>query len=1076
MNLLYLFRPNRQCKRLWTAGMVLLSIVGLPQQAGAQTVVPVGTGSYAASIPAAKNVTTDTNPVHVLPGTTAPIPTNDWWTPLILKDMYGATQYHLWAHPLDFTIEAYGLGVHYATGWSGGTNSNQQMVSPDPVRVGGAGFAPTSENVKSWGDWTVAFRLAESATEYVDVTIGHGLPFTWLEYTGITSGQVTTDATTTYYNAVGATQTFPFTGSNFGFQWQGRHYAVFAPAGTAFSRVNGVVTAAFAGTDRYLVVAAMTSQANFSTFQQYAYAVPRNSTVSWAYNEEAGTLATTWNVTAQALQGSNTAVLQGFLPHQLKYTTLNFTPTSISYVSARGQVRCAAGNNFQITYPYHGTLSNLPAPEVLPGKPNGYSATQMNSYLGAFSGSTPWLGDANTYGSGKSLTQFARFMANAYVLGNGSLGTLKTKLRAALSNWLTYTPGEPHTYFAYLNNFKALMGFEVGFGSEEFNDHHFHYGYHVYAAGVLGLHDPSFITQYGEMAKLVAKEYANWDRTDLRFPLFRTFDPWEGHSWANGGYGMNPPIGNNQESTSEAMMAWTGIIQLGLASRDQAMTDAGVFGYVTEAAATNEYWFDRDHQNLPAGYGPAGKIGCIVGGSNVEYQTFFGVNPIYVHAIQYIPVMPSSYYLVQNDKYAEAQTEFDYLRNRSVANGFGDIGTWGAEWDNLALQYASMFNPDWAAANQSALGSDAGQAGMSYYTLHSNRSLGRRRFDYHIGAANSGVFYNTEFNQFTYCAFNPTNTRRTYNVYQGSTVIGVITVAANSFFSTHVLNTSSNAAPSVSITTPATGATFAAPATITIEATAADTDGTITQVAFYEGTTLLGVDTSSPYSYTWTSAPAGLHTLTAQATDNGGSVTTSANVDVTVTGGICTGTVANGDYRYEVSTTGGVVTWTFIQLAPIAGSTLAIINIRTSTGGYVGAGMTAAGSNFVFSQSQPTGTALTFYFTYRVGATLTERNSSATPHTYTVGTTCTTLATKPVLITDYQLFPNPAHQQLTLQLPLGTPAQLIISSIIGSKLLESSHTGATTTALLDVSALPKGIYLLTAKLPNSTVTRRFIKE
>ncbi len=93
-----------------------------------------------------------------------------------------------------------------------------------------------------------------------------------------------------------------------------------------------------------------------------------------------------------------------------------------------------------------------------------------------------------------------------------------------------------------------------------------------------------------------------------------------------------------------------------------------------------------------------------------------------------------------------------------------------------------------------------------------------------------------------------------------------------------------NNPPTVSITSPANGATFTAPANITINASASDTDGTITQVQFYQGTTLLGTDTSSPYSYTWSSVAAGSYNLTAKATDNGGAVTTSASVNITVTG------------------------------------------------------------------------------------------------------------------------------------------------------------------------------------------------
>ncbi len=60
-----------------------------------------------------------------------------------------------------------------------------------------------------------------------------------------------------------------------------------------------------------------------------------------------------------------------------------------------------------------------------------------------------------------------------------------------------------------------------------------------------------------------------------------------------------------------------------------------------------------------------------------------------------------------------------------------------------------------------------------------------------------------------------------------------------------------NAPPSVSLTTPAANDTFYAPATITLAATASDSDGSVASVAFYAGSTLLATDTSAPYSYTW---------------------------------------------------------------------------------------------------------------------------------------------------------------------------------------------------------------------------------
>jgi GH18 family chitinase len=95
--------------------------------------------------------------------------------------------------------------------------------------------------------------------------------------------------------------------------------------------------------------------------------------------------------------------------------------------------------------------------------------------------------------------------------------------------------------------------------------------------------------------------------------------------------------------------------------------------------------------------------------------------------------------------------------------------------------------------------------------------------------------------------------------------------------------TGGNQSPVVSITSPANNATYTAPASISINATASDSDGTIASVAFYNGSTLLGTDASSPYSYAWSNVPVGNYSITARATDNQGAVTISAAVAVSVT-------------------------------------------------------------------------------------------------------------------------------------------------------------------------------------------------
>ena len=86
--------------------------------------------------------------------------------------------------------------------------------------------------------------------------------------------------------------------------------------------------------------------------------------------------------------------------------------------------------------------------------------------------------------------------------------------------------------------------------------------------------------------------------------------------------------------------------------------------------------------------------------------------------------------------------------------------------------------------------------------------------------------------------------------------------------------------PTAAITSPADGAMFDWKPTITITATASDPDGSVAKVEFRDGTTVLGQDTTAPYSYTWRNVPSGSHVLTVRATDNAGAVTTSSPANI----------------------------------------------------------------------------------------------------------------------------------------------------------------------------------------------------
>ncbi len=92
-----------------------------------------------------------------------------------------------------------------------------------------------------------------------------------------------------------------------------------------------------------------------------------------------------------------------------------------------------------------------------------------------------------------------------------------------------------------------------------------------------------------------------------------------------------------------------------------------------------------------------------------------------------------------------------------------------------------------------------------------------------------------------------------------------------------------NQTPSVTLTSPATNTSYGPPASFQLTATAADTDGSVQKVEFYQDTTLLCTDTLAPYTCDITNLPAGTYSYTARAYDNENATTSSTASTVSVT-------------------------------------------------------------------------------------------------------------------------------------------------------------------------------------------------
>lgn len=106
--------------------------------------------------------------------------------------------------------------------------------------------------------------------------------------------------------------------------------------------------------------------------------------------------------------------------------------------------------------------------------------------------------------------------------------------------------------------------------------------------------------------------------------------------------------------------------------------------------------------------------------------------------------------------------------------------------------------------------------------------------------------------------------------------------ATSSSVTVTVFDPAPNQVPTVSVTSPSSGASLTQGASTLIEAVADDKDGSISKVEFYYFNTLIGADTTRPYSIAWTPSTAGSYNLYALAYDNSGAGTVSAPVAVTV--------------------------------------------------------------------------------------------------------------------------------------------------------------------------------------------------
>ncbi|TWV26523.1 glycosyl hydrolase [Streptomyces albidoflavus] len=662
------------------AALAAVSLGPAASPASAAT-VPVGAGSYSDTRPPGTTGPTTNTGAPVTPKVTEaakdkPVPTNDWWSSLAFQ-RYDDNPYStpMYGHPLTYQAVSGGLELGYPTSPTVvGEGRQYEYAHKADLTLGLSGLNSPDTKADDWSDWTVTPYWSDG-DRTLRATIGHGMPFVYAEGEG-GDARVTT---------AGTPDVFADDGNVVGITVAGHHYALFAPTGSDWN-VSGTDITAGLGDKDYFSVAVLPSTDALETYRKYAFSFVTGSQVDW--NSSGGTVGATYELTTEAKEGTERGTLQALYRHQWMHTTDDLTP--YTYVSPRGTMKVREGTSF--------TTSQKAAP-VLPGLPgnDAVDTDRLRGYLAEVADSSdPFSGASDTYWTGKALGKLAQLVPLADQIGEtATRDKLVGLLQDRLEEWFTAGGASE---FSYDTDWKTLTGYPASYGSDsELNDHHFHYGYYVYAAAIVAQYDADWAADsaWGGMVKTLIRDTANPSRTDDAFPFLRGFDVYAGHSWASGHQGF--AAGNNQESSSESTNLSAALVLWGSATGDSDLRDLGSYLLATEGESIAQYWFDADEEVFPGDFGHD-TVG-MVWGSGGAYSTWWTANPEEIHGINVLPVTAGGSLHLGGHK--------DAIR-RNIAEMERENGGPAEEWRDILWEFESLADPGAAKAKW-----DAGNAGYT---------------------------------------------------------------------------------------------------------------------------------------------------------------------------------------------------------------------------------------------------------------------------------------------------------------------------------------------------------------------------
>ena len=437
--------------------------------------------------------------------------------------------------------------------------------------------------------------------------------------------------------------------------------------------------------------------------------------------------------------------------HQWLHT--NAINTNYTYTSPRGEMRVFAGSSFYTDMTFHGVLPAFP-------DAGSYDRNRLYQYVDDIYTNGPFINSKDSYWGGKDAGRLSQLVWIADQVGHiAARDTFLTHIKDALEDWFD-ADDEGSRLLYYDSTWDVLIPFPTGYGvNTEINDHDFHHGYWLMAAATVANFDNTWAqsSNWGGMIELMIRDAACWDRNNSLFPFLRCMDAYAGHSWASGHSGF--AAGNNQESSSEAMNFNTGIILWGSATGNTEIRDLGIFLYVNQAAAINQYWFDVDNAVFPTGFDYE-TVG-ILWDNGGAYATWWSPEPEEIHGINYLPFTGGSLYLGHNPSYV--------IRNyNSIVRQNG-----GEEdfWQDIIWNYQAFADPAVAInkfENRSFTPEDGESLAHIYHWLYNLESLGNVETGITSDFPTYAVFNNN--NILTYVAYNPGPSDRTVYFSNGATL------------------------------------------------------------------------------------------------------------------------------------------------------------------------------------------------------------------------------------------------------------------------------------------------------------------